>query len=495
MLEVKNLNVFDGHFHGETLLRNINFSMVTGDRVGVIGPSGAGKSLLASAIIQLLPKTLHRNGEVWFDSVDLFLASRKTLDNVRGKDISIIFQNPEATFNPVFTIGRQIDEAITTHQNLTKSERLHLVHQWMEKAQLVDFDRYYNSYPHQLSGGQLQRLSVIMSLINLPKLVIADEITASLDNENASIIMRMLEEHTQKPDHGLFVISHDLNQILPLCNKLLFLNGGDQQYFGNVHDGVNNAKLKEYLDFRLPDKVIDKHGGLELLKLEKVSKSYFIPRILKSQEVVVLKDISMVIHENEIVGICGPSGSGKSTFAKILVGIETFDDGAITWNGVAYQKKYLPKPQDIQIVFQDSYHSFNPHYTMRSLFKELLFVHKRLYPGRKHDEIISPLMSDFGLNEGLLNKYPAQLSGGQRQRFAILQAILLKPKCIVFDESFSALDMQNISEIMRILFKIKENSKLSIIVISHNVDVLQKMTDRIFEFVGGNLKVLDSSVS
>lgn len=488
MLEVVHLNVSTKSRKSDYILKNISFKLVAGNRIGLIGPSGAGKSLLAATIMVLNEENLLVEGQIIYNGVDLLTCSSAHLDTLRGKDLAIIFQNPEATFNPVRTIGSQLHEAITIHQDLSYPERVSLINNFLQRLQLHDVKDIFKLYPHQLSGGQLQRLTVIMSIINQPKLIIADEITSSLDEENTEIIVSFLDEYSDKYQCGLIFISHDQKQVYRLTDRFIYIENGTIKYNIRKEDTQTTPIINQYFEWSFGEKVIHNHSeNTPLIEMQNGAKSYKVGKFFNKHHVDVFKGVSFLVHLGEIVGIYGASGSGKSTLAKVLSGVTSLDKGTIFISGSRITQIHKINPRDVQIVFQDSFFTFNPKYTIGTLLQEVYHVYRDLYPNEDFMQVLTPLIDKFNLSPELLNSYSQTLSGGQRQRFAIIQCLLVKPKCLILDESLSALDRKNQIQILEALTYLRNETDLTTIIISHDLDLVRFAADRIYTFLNGNI--------
>ncbi|MFV0179311.1 ABC transporter ATP-binding protein [Empedobacter falsenii] len=537
IIEVKNLSI---SFGDKQVLNNINFKVEQGDTLGIVGESGSGKSLTSLAIMGLLSPnaTIHPESEILFRQddkmIDLLKLSPKELEEIRGNEIGMIFQEPMTSLNPSLRCGEQVEEAIRLHQKLNKDEAKKKVLHLFEQVKLPNPERIYKAYPHELSGGQKQRVMIAMAISCEPKLLIADEPTTALDVTVQRATLDLLKELQLKNNMSMLFISHDLGVIANVCEEVLVMFRGHVVEQGNVetifhHPKENYTKgliacrprleerakrlptVKDFLDnpdFKTAtytkeertsfhEKIYANPPILEVKNLKK----YFYPSSLFGDSTIpsvkAVDDISFKVYPGETMGLVGESGSGKTTLSRTVLLLEKPTAGEIYYNGVditKLKKEEIRKlRREIQIIFQDPYSSLNPRQTVAQIITEPMQVHRIGQNKTERLQTASTLLKKVGLTAQDLNKYPHEFSGGQRQRIGIARALALNPKFIICDESVSALDVSVQAQVLNLLNDLKTEFGFTYIFISHDLAVVKYMSDQLLVMQHGEMKELDDA--
>lgn len=500
LLLVKSLNVVLNDKNRKSfIVKDMSFEMLPGELICITGSSGSGKSLTALSIAGLSTYTgnFEISGRVIFDNKPVFNYNFEAWQQIRGKDIAFIFQNPQTALNPVRSCFSQLEESITTHHpDWDKISIDARIQELLEDVDLNGVKNIRSAFPHELSGGQLQRIVIAFALANHPKLIIADEPTSSLDKLTADKIMRLLASLCRKENAGLILISHDLHLIESINDRILLIIEGEKKADVSIDQynaGEFNEALKTYIKV-LQDKIIRNpiaRNEDRILEINSVSKSYrtgYSFWLYSNKKTKILDNVSFYVRRGEMVGIYGPSGSGKTTLARIITGLTEPDTGKLTLNEHAYNMGLLHQDislrRKIQMVMQDAASSLQPKMKIKDQWKEILDRYEL-----KNEEMVTfnDWLNLTGLPTDTLDKYPNQLSGGQQQRAAIVRSLLTNPDLIIFDESLSALDKYHQNKIIDILIQIQNKKQFAGIMISHDIDVLQRISHRIIEIDAGKV--------
>lgn len=475
LLEVKQLTVaFQDALGDNEVVQDISFSMEEGEILGIIGESGSGKTMTALAVMGLLKRSaIVSDGKILFYSdkgeIDLLRLSRPVLRSIQGSQIAMVFQEPMSSLNPTMTVGRQVEEALYVHTELSASERRDKALKALTDVEL-DAEDVYKKYPHELSGGMRQRVMIAAALIMRPKLLIADEPTTALDAGVQDQILALLKKLRDKYGTGILFISHDLRIVRHFCDSVVIMKRGIivekgemEKVFRSPQHEYTRELLREYagaVSEISPDPA-------EVLLVRDLHVSY--------GKKEVLKGVDLTLYEDEIVGIVGKSGCGKSTLANAILGFVKPSAGEI---------RHMTKLP--QMVFQDPYASLNPRHTIGWILEEPL----RIRGGMTRDERekrVREILEKTGLPDDCEKRYPSELSGGQRQRVSIALALILGSKLIIIDEGLSALDVTIRHQTMDFLVRIKDEYSLTYLFISHDLDLVTRMCDRVFMMSEGKL--------
>ncbi|MBF6670500.1 ABC transporter ATP-binding protein [Glutamicibacter sp. FBE19] len=473
-LEFIDLSVSSGQ---KLLLSSARGALRSGELVAVVGRSGSGKTLLTKAIMGLLPEQLQAEGQVLLDGQRLDQLGDKAMDQVRGRRISMLFQQPKRVMNPRMTIRAHLLEAMGAHG--WGKARLHepRVLALLEEVGLFPAAQVAGKRPDQLSGGMAQRAMLAIALAADPEFILADEPTSSLDSILKAEVLQLLRRKQQERGVGVLFITHDIASIQHIADRVVVVSDGlivDQCPTAQIFSKDRHAKTRELVEAALPaprEPRTETSGCL--LEAVEASKNY--TRRAKGQ--AALKPTSLCLHGGQVLGVVGRSGSGKSTFARLLAGLEQPTTGRIITehNGDAATR--------VQVIAQEPYSSFDPKLAIRTSMSAA--VHR--LPVEQARERMAQAMSQVGLPEGLLERRPGQCSGGQLQRLAIARALLTNPQVLICDESTSALDSVAQRHILDLLLELRDKMGLSLVVISHDMDVIRYASDDVAVFYEGEL--------
>lgn len=490
MLKVRDLTVdfSDGLKAGlsageeQAAVRGISFEMEKGEILAIIGESGSGKSMTALSIAGLLPETAEASGGIFFNGKELTALSGEERRRLQGSEITMIFQEPMTSLNPVMKIGRQVEEALLLHTGLSKKERRQRALEALTQAGLTEPERLYEAYPHQLSGGMRQRVMIAMAMVLRPQLMIADEPTTALDRTVQEQILRLLKQINRETQMGILFISHNLEVVRGFCDRILVMYEGNIVEAGTPEEIFRHPK-QEYtrrLLSSIPSgerpETAERTERKPVLRVEGLNVYYPEKRGQKKQ---VIFDADFTVYEREIVGLIGDSGGGKSSLSKAILGLNPHVEGSIV--------HYTEHPQ---MVFQDPYGSLNPARRIGWILEEPLRIQGRL--GRKERrERVRDMLEKVGLGSEYADRRPRELSGGQRQRVGIALALILGSRFLIADEPVSALDVTIQAQILELLLKLKEEYGLSYLFISHDMAVIRQMCDRILRLENGRITALE----
>jgi peptide/nickel transport system ATP-binding protein len=506
LLSIKNLSVSFPATGGKRnqVLHQLDISIHKAEFLALVGESGSGKSVTALSILDLLPASASIDeGNMDLNSDEIFSPAKDIRHQFRSRKISMIFQEPMTSLNPVFTCGQQVMEAI--HQAISKEEKRSLVLNWFEKVQLENPQRIFEAYPHQLSGGQRQRVMIAMAMIVQPELLIADEPTTALDTITQFEIIKLIKTLQKETGVAVLFITHDLEIVKKAADTIVVLQNGKMVEQGSASEIFLNPK-SDYTQqliaaSDLPPKkenetILNQEPVLvfENLKAAYSSRKWFS---FKKEKTDILKNLNFKVYKGETLGIVGASGSGKTTFGKALLKLIHEVDGNIMYHEKNLtslnEKEFRPFRKNIQVVFQDPYSSLNPKMTIRQILTEPLQVHG-LFKNSKDAETRSiELLRMVGLEEEHLNRYPSEFSGGQRQRICIARAIALEPEVLILDEAVSSLDVTIQKVVLDLLMDLKEKLNLTYLFISHDFQVVQYISDRILVMNEGKIEELNST--
>ena len=520
ILDVLGLTISFGENKQETtVVHDIDFSLYENEILAIVGESGSGKSVTSKAIMGLLQdKNTHIKGRINFEETSLLSLSSKEFAKLRGNDIAMIFQEPMSALNPSLTCGFQVAEILLHHKKVSASEVKKEVLQLFEKVKLPRPQDMYTSYPHQISGGQMQRVVIAMAIACKPKLLIADEPTTALDVTVQKEILQLLKDLQKQTGMSMLFISHDLALVCELADRVLVMYKGDIVEKGTVKE-IFEAPKKPYtkallgsrptLDVRykvlptiasikdnsfIPQSITSqqrakKHQKIytktPLLRVENVAKSYFskVGVFGQKQEIKAVNGISFDVFEGETLGLVGESGCGKSTLGKVILQLEKATKGSIFYKGkeiTSLKSKDLRSlRKDIQLIFQDPYSSLHPRKIIGQAIIEPMEVHGIGSSKKQRKEKAMELLSRVGLEASYFHRYPHQLSGGQRQRVGIARTIAMEPKLVICDESVSALDISVQAQVLNLLNELKEDFGFTYIFISHDLAVVKYMADQL----------------
>lgn len=474
-------------------VEDVNFSLATNEILCVVGESGSGKSITALGVMGLLPAPHVRveSGSILFNGENLIEASAARLREVRGGEISMIFQDPMTALNPVLTIGKQIDEVIRIHATLQRSHRRERALKLISDVQLPNPERIINSYPHELSGGQRQRAMIAMALAMEPKILIADEPTTALDVTTQAQILQLIKHLQQSHNTGILFITHDFGVVADIADRVVVMQHGKIVEINTADEVLNNPQhtytqaLIRSVPSLTPRKArpISSQQELKVNNLTKIYRSGGgLFGFSKREHVLRATDsVCLTLHHGETLGIVGESGSGKSTLARCIVRLINADAGELLYQGTdlrplnrAAMRPYRAK---IQMVFQDPYASLNPRKKVGHIIADgpvTLGVTQA-----DAEKQAREMLELVGLDVRAFERYPHEFSGGQRQRIGLARALTLNPEILVADEPVSALDVSIQAQILRLLADIRDRLQLSMIFITHDLRVASQVCDRV----------------
>ena len=490
LLSVRDLSVAF-HQGGQTSLAvdHISFDIAKGEVVALVGESGSGKSVSANSILRLLPypSASHPSGEILFKGKDLLKASERDLREVRGNDITMIFQEPMTSLNPLHTIEKQIAEILALHQGITGQSARQRVLELLNQVGIREPEKRLKAYPHELSGGQRQRVMIAMALANRPELLIADEPTTALDVTVQAQILELLRQLKAVHGMSLLFITHDLGIVRKFADRVCVMTKGKIVETGPVEDVFANPK-HEYTRHLLaseprgeppladPSKPMVMEGSD--IRVWFPIKAGLMRRVV--DHVKAVDGIDLSLRAGQTLGVVGESGSGKTTLGLALTRLIS-SEGRIAFVGrdiAGYSfSEMRPLRNQLQVVFQDPYGSLSPRMSVGDIVAEGLKVHERSLTSEERDQRVCWALEEVGLDPLTRWRYPHEFSGGQRQRIAIARAMVLKPRFVMLDEPTSALDMSVQAQVVDLLRDLQKKHDLAYLFISHDLKVVKALAN------------------
>ncbi|MFG6517462.1 ABC transporter ATP-binding protein [Sulfitobacter sp. 1A13496] len=497
LLDVKDLQVSfrqDGQLI--PAVRGVSFAVNRGETVALVGESGSGKSVSALSTVSLLGESAEVSGSVTYNGQQMIGADDKLLRDVRGNDISFIFQEPMTSLNPLHTIEKQLAESLALHQGLQGEAARARVLELLQQVGINDAESRMGAYPHQLSGGQRQRVMIAMALANKPDILIADEPTTALDVTIQAQILDLLKDLKDEMGMGLLFITHDLGIVRRIADRVFVMQKGlvaEEGPTAEIFDNPQHPYTRKLLGAEptgAPAPVAE--DAPEVLRTDNLKVWFPIQKGLLRRTVGHVKavnDTSLSIRAGETLGIVGESGSGKTTAALAIMRL-IGSEGEVTFRGEDLRKWSTKKLRrlraDMQIVFQDPFGSLSPRMTCFQIISEGLAIHK-IDKGRDKRELVAEVMTEVGLDPATMDRYPHEFSGGQRQRIAIARAMVLRPKLLVLDEPTSALDMTVQVQIVDLLRDLQAKYGLAYLFISHDLKVVRAMSHKVMVMKRGDV--------
>ncbi|KAF0231186.1 MAG: hypothetical protein FD175_1055 [Beijerinckiaceae bacterium] len=514
LLSVRDLSVSFNTKAGPVIaVRKLSLDIAPGETLAIVGESGSGKSVTALSIMRLIEReggtisgsiTLARRAG---DTIDLIGAQERTLRQIRGNEISMIFQEPMTSLNPVLTIGAQLAETVVLHRSMPPREALDEARGMIERVKIPDAARRLSQYPHELSGGMRQRVMIAMALACQPRLLIADEPTTALDVTVQAEILALIRKLQDDSGMALLFITHDMGVVAEISDRVCVMRHGEKveenalaPLFAKPRHSYTQALLAAVP--RLGDgspPAVDAQAP-SVLTVEGLVKHFPVRKGLMRRMVAkvhAVDDVSFSLREGETLGLVGESGCGKSTTGRALMRLIEPTEGRITIAGQTMtglgQEALRAARRNIQMIFQDPYASLNPRLSIATSVTEPLAIHRPELSSKARRDIAAALLERVGLKADHLDLYPHQFSGGQRQRLAIARALALKPKVIVADEPVSALDVSIRAQVIELLKELQHELGLAYLFISHDMAVVEKMSHRVAVMYMGQIVELGPS--
>jgi microcin C transport system ATP-binding protein len=499
LLDIRDLNTWfevDSSLSGSVeieVLKNVSFSIGSGETVALVGESGSGKTVTALSILRLAEETgrVRQTGSITFENREIFTLAKEELRSLRGNRIAMIFQEPMTSLNPVFTIGNQLIEPLMLHRSMSKREATAEAIQLLARTGIDTPRERLQSYSYQLSGGQRQRVMIAMALACRPSLLIADEPTTALDVTVQAQILELLQDLQRELNMAILFITHDLPMVKKIAGTVHVMHRG------TIIESGATAEI-----FRAPQQTYTKHllnaipaedlrpvkNGPSLISTEGITCRFTLPGTTRgffSRKVKVLTavdNVSLTIAAGSTCGIVGESGSGKTTLGLAILRLVP-STGTILFNNhnlhELTRKAIRPLRKEMQIVFQDPFSSLSPRLTVAEIVEEGLLVHDRGLSASQRRDKVAKVLEEVGLESHMVGRYPHEFSGGQRQRIAIARVVILKPKFLVLDEPTSALDITIQAQIIALLKDLQEKYGMTYLFISHDLRVIRAMADQV----------------
>jgi len=530
LLKVTNLSIsLSNNGEEKKLINSISFHINSNEILAVVGESGSGKSISSLCLMGLLPKAVLKttSGSIFYKNQDLTKISETEFQNIRGKKIAMIFQEPMSSLNPSMRCGKQVEEILKQHTNLPRYEIKDEILSLFEKVKLPNPKRIYKSYPHEISGGQKQRVMIAMAIACKPEILIADEPTTALDVTVQKEILLLLKEIQKETQMSILFISHDLSLVSELADRVMVMYKGEiveQGITSSIFNQPEHSYTKALInarpstDYRLKklptisdfmegdinqsiiseDDRIAHHkklyGQEPLLEVIDVEKVYLSKKGLfsKNIEFKAVDGVSFKVYPGETIGLVGESGCGKSTLGNAILQLDKATSGIIKYKGqniTNLSKDELRElRKDIQIIFQDPFASLNPRMTVGNAIMEPMKVHNIGNSFEDRKDRVLDILTKVGLEISSFYKYPHEFSGGQRQRVGIARTIALQPQLIVCDESVSALDISVQAQVLNLLNDLKSQFGFTYIFISHDLAVVKYMADQLLVMNKGKIE-------
>ena len=536
LLKVKNLNI-SYPTRKETIVasKDVEFTLESGEILGIVGESGSGKSTIANAIINLIdPPGEITSGSIKIDNDEL-RDNEELIQEIRGKKIGFVFQDPQTSLNPLFKIKDQLIETIQTHLNLDYQDALKKSIQLLEEVGIDNAEKRIEDYPHQFSGGMRQRVVIALAISCEPDLIIADEPTTALDVSIQHQILELLKDLTKKRNLGVMIITHDMGVIAETTDKVIVMRHGLIVEQGDTKELLTNPKSNEARSLvisvpptnkkinrfklispegkeitsdskNLTKNIIKTWGAREntnqkLLELSGVTKIFDDKSLVSNfsfgsknetaaKVVKAVDNVSFELFEGETLGLVGESGSGKSTIAKIITGLVRPTNGEIFYNNLSLynsKRKYqIDKSRgQVQMIFQDPYSSLNPRFKVMDIISEPIRLFQKNISSSELTQNLYDLIDIVGMSRQSLDRYPHEFSGGQRQRISIARALATRPRLLICDEPTSALDVSIQAQVLNLLKDIQDELHLAMLFISHDLPVIRQMCNRIVVLKNG----------
>jgi len=482
-------------------VRGVSYEVKRGETLAVVGESGSGKSVTARAIMSMLAEnaTVDEKTKIWFNGDEISNFSELEMQKIRGNEISMIFQEPLTSLNPIYKVGEQVAEIIQVHRPMSKKRAMDEVLRLFEEVQLPNPEVRLGQYPHEMSGGQRQRVMIAMALANKPDLLIADEPTTALDVTVQAEILSLLKDLQKSHNMAVVLITHDLTVVEKTSDNVVVMRYGEVVERGKTAEVFANpqhpytkhllaSEPKGQPDTLSPD-ARPLMVATDMRKTFTLAQGGFFSR--KYTELIAVNDISTTIHAGETLGIVGESGSGKTTLGMAMIRLLSTNGGEITFEGTRIdgltREEMRPFRTRIQVVFQDPFSSLNPRMIIRQIIEEGLIVNGIGNSGAEREELVAQALADVQMPRDAMQRFPHEFSGGQRQRLAIARALALNPEFILLDEPTSALDLSIQAQIIDLLRDLRAKHDLSYMFISHDLKVVKALCHNVIVMQHGDV--------
>ena len=503
-------------------VKGVSFDIPENSTLALVGESGSGKSVTAMSILNLLPDNAQRSGRILYHGKDLLQASLPELQELRGRDIACVFQDPMGSLNPVFNVGQQLCEPLMRHLGMSRRQAIKRAEELMSEVGIPEPKRRLNSYPHEMSGGQQQRVMIAMALACEPKLLIADEPTTALDVTIQRQILELIAKMKEKHRMSVLFISHDLGVVGEIADHVVVMRHGivrEQGPVSQIFSAPQDAYTKALLACRpslteTPARltVIDEHiagqragegvsqqapkpkdpNAPVVLQVKSLAKSFFLREgLFGKREFRAVCDVNFQLRKGHTLGVVGESGSGKTTMGLTLLRLHEPTGGEVIFDGrnlltLTPAERQVMRRR-IQIVFQNPYASLNPRFTIGQTLVEPMAIHGIGKDTAEREARAHALLKKVGLDSGAFGKYPHEFSGGQRQRVAIARCLTLDPEVLVLDEAVSALDVSVQAQVLNLLRDLQDELGLSYVFISHDLAVVRFISDEVLVMKDGQV--------
>ncbi|HEV7717849.1 MAG TPA: ABC transporter ATP-binding protein [Arsenicitalea sp.] len=482
-------------------VRDVSFQLHKGETIAIVGESGSGKSVTARTLMRLLTKraTVSKKTRITLSGKEISGLSEKQMQRLRGNKLTMIFQEPMSSLNPIYTIGQQLCEVLHLHNKMSRKEAMARAKVLLEEVQIPEPEARLQQYPHQMSGGQRQRVMIAMALANRPDVLIADEPTTALDVTVQAQILNLIKDLKAKYGMAVILITHDLTIVRHFSDYLYVMQNGEVKEHNRTEEVFKNPKhaYTKHLLASEPKGVANPLGDQRetILQGDKVRVAFtlkkggiFNPNFF---ELVAVDSLDLKLQRHETLGLVGESGSGKTTFGQALIRLIGNQGGEIFFDGQPIHNKnrgeMRPLRSRMQIVFQDPFASLNPRMSIRQIIEEGLIVNNIGANSRERVDRVRQALLDSGMPDTILSRFPHEFSGGQRQRIAIARAIAMEPEFILLDEPTSALDLSVQAQIIDLLRKLQDEKGLSYLFISHDLKVVRALCHRVMVMQHGKV--------
>ena len=503
LFSVKGLNVgFDTEDGKVRAVKSLSFDVAPGECLGLVGESGSGKSQTVLAAMGLTAQNGDVSGAAMFYGRDLLSMTTSELNQVRGDEISMIFQDPLTSLTPHMTIGAQMREVLLRHRGLKGAEADQQCVEWLERVRIPEARRRLDQFPHELSGGMRQRVMIAAAMLCSPRLLLADEPTTALDVTVQAQVLELMDELKREQNAGLVLITHDMGVVARMCDRVVVMRHGEvvergpvDEIFANPQQDYTKMLLNSMPRLDRTDRggrptiaPVDTEQSKPILTVKDLKVTFDVPvqgggLFPKKKPLRAVDGVSFNLFEGETLGVVGESGCGKSTLARGVLRLIDPSSGSVAWLGRNIAKSGSTElqglRQDLQIVFQDPLASLDPRMTIGQSISEPLGVFRPDLSGAQKEDAARQMMVRTGLDENFINRYPHELSGGQNQRVGIARAMILNPKLVICDEAVSALDVSVQAQIIDLLIDLQKDLGLSQIFISHDLSVVREISHRV----------------